>query len=266
MNGVLLSGAKAIAHGDSSVISAQRLGDIREAFRFGGAGAAIYSEDPERTGTPKDWMARILTQELPEAMGMSIHPSDTFTQVRVIEHRPDRPGASIALSLQGHPPHTDGTFEKEEVTVFALAVTESDSGGGGLSLFWPIAECISWLRTQDQFGRALEVLTECPVTFSRQEGERTSEATRRILNQDGDRLTMSWRDDPQVSPRPVGPMADECEEALALVRNWLATTPPIVYVARPGDVMVVQNTWGVLHGRSPLSARSLRSLGRTWFN
>lgn len=184
-------------------------------------------------------------------------PFDTIRDIRVDLSK----SKSIAESSLAHPPHTDGSFEKNSPKHFLLQIVECDESGGGVSTFFSISSMLKAMPEELRsslsvasvaFGRADDTgrfdAHVGPIVYSRLDG---TEGFR-------------WRDDDQVSPKVVDAKGTKIEEAIGWIKDYLKATLPLLIAGHEGEVFVINND-RVFHGRTPLSGkRSKRWIRRAW--
>lgn len=215
-----------------------------------GVPVVIYNHPPNLE------ILRILCQSLG-----STHQNSVFPEVREIKADPNST-KSIALSYGEHPPHTDGTFEKNPPPFFILQFVETDRLGGGTSTFWSVQDLLAQMPADYQ-----NVLWHTPVQFQRLDdnGGKAGTIAPMLSYRSPNQISLRYRNDHQVYPQVVSPQSDLTlfNQALDWMKTYLAETEPVKYQAQAGDVIIINND-AVFHGRTALSPQSRRLVRRVW--
>lgn len=206
-----------------------------------------------RAGTDEEILNR-LTLLLGGAMA-----SRAFSTLRVIQINATKQH-SYAESARPHLPHTDGTFEIMPPHRFILQTVETDSHGGGVSLFLGIRSVLSGIPATH-----LDALVTALVQFRRRDDHGEEDAavdTILYLRPDGT-VGFRWRNDTEVFPEVVDSRGTLIAKAIEWVSQRIAMLEPAAYAAAAGDLLIVNND-AVLHGRTALHPQSRRCLRRVW--
>ena len=187
----------------------------------------------------------------------------TFADIRDIKPQSSTLNQSIALSQKAHPPHTDGTFSNQLLTVFMLQCVSPDIKGGGQGIFWNVNHMIDVMPKDIK-----DFLYTTKVCYSRvqEDGLTHDTYTGYMLFDYLGKPSIRWRFDSVIAPQLLSNASKKQQKDLlgciAWVTNYFATQPPleISYVA--GDIVICNNLQ-VFHGRRSLKGNS-RHFRRAW--
>jgi Taurine catabolism dioxygenase TauD, TfdA family len=185
----------------------------------------------------------------------------TFADIRDIRIDPNAKNASIALSAEAHPPHTDGTFSKKQLTIFMLQCVVEDEKGGGNGLYWSVDDLL-----KDMPKHYKECLENTEVEYSRvrENGIEIDSYKGPILFKYDGEESIRWRYDSQVRPIFISSSKQQTlfDESIAWVLNWFVTEPPIEIKYKAGDIVICDNL-RALHARRALKGVN-RHFRRVW--
>jgi hypothetical protein len=179
-------------------------------------------------------------------------------EVRTVKNDPSIPD-STAMSLRALPLHTDGTFIARPPERFLLSFAAADEGGGGQSVFMPIARILA--AAPDW---ALEALLRADFLFPLSyDGDLTVSHVGPVLYGGRSALRIRWRSDDIWRPKVVDARGTDAAGAVDWLHEFLGKTEPLGYSARTGETLLIPNTT-MLHGRTALSDGSHREVLRAW--